>query len=74
MTNRRTLLKTLAAGSVALPASKIFAGDMRSDKNKLYIKIVALLRIVVEKFSNSSSAGAIVVRPCLDCKKFQPDE
>jgi len=35
MTNRRTLLKTLAAGSVALPASKIFAGEMNiSDKNK----------------------------------------
>jgi len=35
MTNRRTLLKTLAAGSVALPASKIFAGEMSiSDKNK----------------------------------------
>jgi len=35
MTNRRTLLKTLAAGTVAIPASKIFAGDMSgSDKNK----------------------------------------
>lgn len=28
MTNRRTVLKTLAAGSVAIPASKIFAGEM----------------------------------------------
>jgi len=35
MTNRRTLLKTLAAGTVAIPASKIFAGDMNiSEKDK----------------------------------------
>lgn len=34
MTNRRTLLKTLAAGSVALPASKLFAGDMSEPTNK----------------------------------------
>lgn len=35
MTNRRTVLKTLAAGTVAIPASKIFAGDMsESNKNK----------------------------------------
>ncbi len=35
MTSRRTLLKTLAATSVALPASKIFAGEMSlSDKNR----------------------------------------
>jgi hydroxypyruvate isomerase len=35
MINRRTVLKTLAAGSVALPASKIFAGEMSiTDKDK----------------------------------------
>lgn len=37
MTNRRTLLKTLAAGTVALPVSKVFAGEMsKSDMNKPY--------------------------------------
>jgi hydroxypyruvate isomerase len=35
MINRRTVLKTLAAGSAALPVSKIFAGNMsESYKNK----------------------------------------
>ena len=35
MSTRRTVLKNLVAGSVALPASKIFAGEMSiSDKNK----------------------------------------
>lgn len=34
MTNRRTLLKTLAAGSVALPASKLFAGTSPASNDK----------------------------------------
>jgi hydroxypyruvate isomerase len=35
MSTRRTVLKNLVAGSIALPASKIFAGEMNlSDKNR----------------------------------------
>src|SRR4051812_81269 len=39
MTNRRTVLKTLAAGSVAIPASKIFAGDMSESNNNKPLKL-----------------------------------
>jgi len=35
MSTRRTVIKNLVAGSVAIPASKVFAGDMQlSEKNK----------------------------------------
>jgi hydroxypyruvate isomerase len=35
MSTRRTVIKNLVAGSVAIPASKVFAGDMHlSEKNK----------------------------------------
>ncbi|MFT4156250.1 hydroxypyruvate isomerase family protein [Parafilimonas sp.] len=39
MTNRRTVLKTLAAGSVAIPASKIFAGEMNEPSNNKSSKL-----------------------------------
>lgn len=39
MTNRRSVIKTLAAGSVALPVSKLFAGEMNIKDKKEPLKL-----------------------------------
>ena len=38
MTNRRTVIKNLVATSVALPATKLFAGDTSPSKQKQAIE------------------------------------
>src|SRR6516162_2694706 len=39
MTNRRTVIKNIVAGSVALPAAKLFAGDMKVSNNNEPLKL-----------------------------------